>query len=74
MATKKLLLTGICWCGCGEETKPGAFFLQGHDKTAESAVIEIEYGSVAEFLDKHGYGPNAKNPLAERKKHRAKKK
>ena len=26
---------GLCWCDCGCETKPGSFFLQGHDKRAD---------------------------------------
>jgi hypothetical protein len=51
------LPTGECWCGCGESTSEGNFFLPGHDKVAESAVINIEYGSVASFLLEHDYGP-----------------
>jgi hypothetical protein len=53
----RLLPTGTCWCGCGGETGIGSFFLAGHDKVAESAVILVEYGSVPQFLDRHGYGP-----------------
>ena len=45
-STKRLLPTGECWCGCGVETAIGSFFLPGHDKTAESAVISVEYGGV----------------------------
>ena len=56
-STKRLLPTGECWCGCGAETAIGSFFLQGHDKTAESAVISVEYGGVPGFLVHHGYGP-----------------
>ena len=41
-STKRLLPTGECWCGCGAETAIGSFFLPGHDKTAESAVISVE--------------------------------
>lgn len=59
---KRLLPTGNCWCGCGGETGRGSFFLPGHDKVAESAVILVEYGGVPEFLDKHGYSPSGKNP------------
>ena len=44
-STKRLLPTGECWCGCGAETAIGSFFLPGHDKTAESAVISVEYGA-----------------------------
>lgn len=60
--SERLLPTGTCWCGCGAETGQDSFFLPGHDKVAESAVILVEYGGVAEFLDKHGYSPGGKNP------------
>jgi len=62
--TKRLMPTGDCWCGCGAETGVGSFFLAGHDKVAESAVILVEYGSVPAFLVRHGYGPgpNQNNP------------
>ena len=63
--TRRLIPTGECWCGCGEEATLGSFFRAGHDKVAESAVINIEYGGVAEFLAEHGYGPGGKNPRNE---------
>jgi hypothetical protein len=53
--------TGTCWCGCGETTKRGSFFVSGHDKRAESAIVKVEYGSVPDMLVKHGYGPGGKN-------------
>lgn len=59
---QRLLPTGTCWCGCGEETTRGSFFLTGHDKVAESAVVLVEYGGVAAFLASHGYSPEGKNP------------
>jgi hypothetical protein len=46
-------------------TSEGNFFLPGHDKVAESAVINVEYGSVAAFLLEHDYGPAGKNPRHE---------
>jgi hypothetical protein len=62
----RLLPTGECWCGCEQPTKePGNFFLPGHDKVAESAVILLEYGSVPKFLVAHGFGPGGRNPRAE---------
>ena len=64
-STKRLLPTGECWCGCDAETAIGSFFLPGHDKTAESAVISVEYGGVSGFLVQHGYGPGGKNALRE---------
>lgn len=62
----RLVPTGECWCGCDEPTKePGNFFLPGHDKLAESAVINVEYGSVAQFLVAHGFGPGGRNARAD---------
>jgi hypothetical protein len=61
----RLVPTGECWCGCDDEPRSGSFFASGHDKRAESAVINIEFGGVAEFLLAHGYGPDGKNPLEE---------
>ena len=65
MEQRRLLPTGQCWCGCGEETPVGSFFRQGHDKLAESAIIAIRYGGVAGLLDTHGYGPGGKNARQE---------
>lgn len=56
-----LIPTGECWCGCGESTGIGAFFVPGHDKRAESAIVKVEYGTVPDLLDRHGYGPGKKN-------------
>ena len=63
--------TGQCWCGCGEKTNPRRFFRSNHDRKAESAVIELEYGGIAQFLAAHGYGPSGKNPIRERDRPRA---
>jgi predicted RNase H-like nuclease len=49
--------TTWCWCGCGGATRLGAAFLAGHDRVAEAAAIRSEYGSLVEFLRRHGYGP-----------------
>jgi hypothetical protein len=59
-ARARLIPTGECWCGCGAETSIGAFFYRGHDKKAEAKVIELEYGTVADFLAAHGYAPAGK--------------
>ena len=67
MTNNRLLPTGECWCGCGEETSIGAFFRQGHDKFAESAVIALEFGGVPEFLVARGFGPGGRNPRIEYK-------
>jgi len=61
MKITRLIPTGYCWCGCGQETGRGSFFLPGHDKVAESAVILLEYGGVPEFLQHHGFGPGGKS-------------
>ena len=66
MATRQRLIpTGKCWCGCEGEPKLGSFFLAGHDRVAESAVIKLEFGSVPEFLVHYGYGPGGRNPKQE---------
>ncbi len=70
-STKRLLPTGERWRGCGAETAIGSFFLSGHDKAAESAVISVEYGGVPTFLVRHGYGPGGKNPRREADRRRA---
>ena len=65
-----LVLTGRCYCGCGKQTKGRSFFVPGHDRKAETAVIKMEYGGVAEFIVAHGYGPGGKNPTEELEKFR----
>jgi hypothetical protein len=56
--------TGKCFCGCGETTEPTAFFVSGHDRKAEAKVVREVYGSVAELLIAHGYGPDGRDPSA----------
>jgi hypothetical protein len=68
----RILPTGKCWCGCGADVPIGSFFLSGHDRRAESAVIAVEYGGVVEFLAAHGYVPDGKNPIKELTAHREK--
>lgn len=58
---RKLEPNGECWCGCGEATGPKAFFVPGHDRIAESGVIALRYGGVAELLAHHGFGPGGRN-------------
>lgn len=52
-----------CWCGCGSRPAPRKVWAPGHDRKAEAAVIRREYGSIAEFVRQHGYGPGGKNPI-----------
>jgi hypothetical protein len=63
----RVLPTGDCWCGCETpdhrptEVPRGKFFVPGHDRRAESMVIAMEYGGVAEFLAEKGFAPDEKN-------------
>jgi hypothetical protein len=69
MATKeaemrtRLMPTGECWCGCGAESAIGSFFLAGHDKVAESRVIQVQFGGVPELLAHYGYQPGGPSKL-----------
>lgn len=58
----RLIPTDVRWSGCGKDTERGSFFLAGHDKVAEPAILLIEYGGVPEFLATHGDAPGGKNP------------
>jgi len=65
----------LCWCGCGGATSGRSAFLPGHDRVAEAAVIAVEYGGVAGFLERHGFGPgpadrNARRELDELRRRR----
>ena len=65
ISSKRFLPTGEGWCGCDAKTSIGSFFLPGHDRTAESAVISVGYGGVLMFLVRHGSGSGGKNPICE---------
>ena len=54
-----------CWCGCGSEPKGGSFFLPGHDRAAEAAVVTLVYGSIPKFLAEHGFGPGGRSAIRE---------
>ena len=56
---------GQCWCGCGSEPKGGSFFLPGHDRAAEAAVVTLLYGSIPKFLAAHGFGPDGRSAIKE---------
>ena len=68
---KRLLPTGECWCGCGEEVPVRSFFRPGHDKRAEAAVATVVYGGIANMLEAHGFGPGKRNPVRELEAYRA---
>lgn len=65
MVSRQLRPTGECWCGCGATVGEGSFFAPGHDKWAEGYVTKTHYGSVAGYLDAHGYGPDRLNARKE---------
>ena len=50
--------TGKCWCGCGKPTD--GFWRPGHDRKAETALLEIVYGdgTTVDRLARLGYGPD----------------
>ena len=50
---------GLCWDDCGGKTKPGSYFLPGHDKRAERYLAAIEGSrTIAERLATAGYVPS----------------
>ena len=52
---------GFCFCGCGAKTSPGAFFKVTHDRKAETMLIKMKFGSIADFIHESGYGPHGRN-------------
>lgn len=56
---------GTCFCGCGSGTAPDKFFLPGHDRAAEAAVVRLVYGGIPEFLAAHGFGPEGRSAIRE---------
>lgn len=68
--TDKAKPNGECWCGCGRSVSIGAFFVQGHDKVGESAVVKTIYGDVPTLLLEHGFGPGGKNATEELRRYR----
>lgn len=53
----RLIPTGKCWCGCGQDVDLGSFFAPGHDKRAEARVVMEEFGGVPQFLAAFGRAP-----------------
>lgn len=53
---------GSCWCRCGLPTSPGRYFVQGHDRRAESALNAVEADQdILVRLVHAGYTFNDKN-------------
>ncbi|WP_329131661.1 hypothetical protein OG552_10800 [Streptomyces sp. NBC_01476] len=62
----RLIPTGNCWCGCGNEIGIGKFFASGHDKTAEAAYMAVHHeASVARLLADTGFAPGGKETIRE---------
>lgn len=61
---RRLVPTGVCWCGCAAEVRLGSFFAKGHDRVALMRVVVGEYGSTAAFLEAHGYAPGGRRRKA----------
>lgn len=53
--------TGECYCGCGTKIPRTRFFVATHDRKAESMLIKLRFGSIADFVAQLGYGPGRKN-------------
>ena len=58
---KRIIPTGVCWCGCGSEVPLGKFFMPGHDRRAVQRVITEVFGDTPQFLTKQGYAPGGAN-------------
>ena len=54
--------TGLCWCGCGEETKGGRHFVHNHDATAYSRLCKV-YGGLANVLASLGFASEAESSI-----------
>lgn len=50
--------TGKCWCGCGGATR--GYWVPGHDRHAEGALMELVYGKrwITDIVAMLGYGPS----------------
>lgn len=53
----RLVPTGDCFCGCGDEAAIGSWFVQGHDITAGAALRAVEGMSLPQRLVEAGFGP-----------------
>lgn len=54
---------GVCWCGCGESTTLGKFWIPGHDAKALRAIIDRDFGDTVDFLDALDYGPGKRSAM-----------
>ncbi|MFJ3182341.1 hypothetical protein ACIPJN_28670 [Streptomyces sp. NPDC086796] len=53
----RLVPTGDCFCGCGEEAEIGRWFVRGHDITAAAALRALEGMKLPQRLVSLGFGP-----------------
>ena len=72
MSTEKAQPVGRCWCGCGETTSEGRFFVQTHDGTALKylRVLGFKRTPIADLILRAGFAPvtNRLKEAWERKK------
>ncbi|MCL3999178.1 hypothetical protein [Streptomyces lavenduligriseus] len=55
---RRLLPTGHCFCGCGQEVGIDRWFVFGHDITAADALRAVQGGlSLPQLLAEAGFGP-----------------
>ncbi|WP_274036256.1 hypothetical protein [Streptomyces sp. MMBL 11-1] len=57
LRVRRLVPTGICFCGCGSDAEIGRWFVRGHDITASAALRALEGTGLAQRLVAAGYGP-----------------
>ena len=55
--TENAIAIGLCWCGCGRQTKRSRMFIQTHDRKAESWLVKLRYRGIANMLASHGFDP-----------------
>ena len=53
--------SGQCWCGCKDPIGRRSLD-SAHDRKAESMLIRMHYGSIADIIAAHGYGPDEEPP------------
>jgi hypothetical protein len=52
---RKAVADGRCWCGCGTSVPTKKFFAPHHDRKAETMLMKLHYGSIANMVASHGH-------------------
>ena len=58
--TPKVAATGWCFCGCGDPTPPGIYWVPSHDRKGETRIIREHWGTIVDFVRAHD--PEAGKP------------